>query len=212
MAIYGSNFDYGDSHYKDEGDVAPSTGEFYFLPNWKFPVKLSYSFETPISITRRKYEQRKPLRRIPLRKETFTFTGDIDYEDVWHYLIEHHAESMTIPIYTEPCIPIGTGSLAGVNSIIVNDISGYYNLNNLTLYVIVIDRLDIVDAEILLLNNIENGNTINLIDSITGAFPRERTVMFPIFEAYLESHRRKDNTDTMTTIEVIFKEQNSFGY
>jgi|GEM_PF-5028204 len=212
MAIYGSNFDYGDSHYKDEGDVAPSIGEFYFMPDWNYPVKLSYSFETPISITRRKYEQRKPLRRIPLREETFTYTGNNNYEDVWNYLVEHHAEKMTIPIFTEPCLPVGTGSLAGLNSIEVNNIAGYYNLKNMTIYVIIIDKLDLIGAEILLIDNVENDNTINLIDCITGEFPRERTVIYPIFEAYLKSHRRIDNTDTMTTIELTFKEQNTFGY
>jgi len=205
MAIYGSNYDYGDSHYKDEG--GEEGGElFYFLPNWKFPVKVSYGFKTPISVKRRKGEQRKPLRKYPIRSHEFTVTTKDDFEKIWNYLMNLHASNLFIPIYSEPCRPLGKGSLAGVNVIeVISDIMNYYNLRNWTEYLLAIDLRKIEGSEILLYSDVV-GQYLIISDAIVGDFQRETTIIYPLFYCYLTKNERSEYSDRMTKINLEFTE------
>jgi len=217
MGIYGNNFEYGDSFYKDEASGKNGEGwynpdtTFTFLPNWLFPVKLSYEYNTVISATRRKYEQRKPLRSQlnPQRKHIFTVTEQaVGSERVWNYLISLHADSQAVPIFSEPCLPSGSGSLAGVSVVgVVNPIESYYNLRQLTEFVAVIDRLEEIDTEVIYLDSITAADReINLDAAIVGAFQREHTVLFPVFQAYLTGNNRDDITDSVANIRIEFTE------
>ena len=208
MKPYGSNYEYGNSYYKDEG-LSPGPaiiGYFYFLPNWKYPVKLSYGFDTPISFTRRKLEQRKPLRRYPVRKLSFSVSDDqYRYETLWNYLISIHDTHITLPIYTEPCRVQGSGRLDGVSVVNVNDISNYYNLQNLAIQVAIIDIAHDFLIEIISISSLED-TVINLSTPITSVFQRETSYVFPVFECYLSNKEKIDVTDKMTVFNLEFTE------
>ena len=206
MAVYGSNYDYGDSpFYKDEGwDEGSSL--FYFLPNWKFPVSLSYLFKTIITETRTKVEQRKALLPKPIRRESFVVTENDTYEEVWNYLIQLHASDLYIPIYTEPCKPSGSGSLIGLFDIPVNSVWHNYNLRNLTTFVLVIDLRETITAEVHFLGAAITANQITLADAIAGNFQAETTIIYPLFHCYLSSKERKELTDKMTQFNLEFTE------
>jgi hypothetical protein len=206
MAVYGSNYDYGDSpFYKDEG-WDDTTGLFYFLPNWKFAVSLSYLFKTIISETRTKIEQRKALLPKPIRKESFTVTENDTYEEVWNYLIQLHASDLYLPIYTEPCKPSGSGSLIGLFDIPVNDVWYHYNLRNFTTFVLVIDLREIITAEVHFLGAAVTANLITLADAIIGDFQEKTTIIYPLLHCYLSSKERKELTDKMTQFNLEFTE------
>ncbi|GAH24768.1 unnamed protein product, partial [marine sediment metagenome] len=102
-----------------------------------------------LSITRRKHEQRKALYRKPIREISFSLTDEVLFTKIWHYLIQNHDESFLLPLYTEPCRVQGRGNLLGANFAIVNDISNYYNLQNYTIYVLLIDLRFADEGEIL---------------------------------------------------------------
>jgi len=210
MAVYGSNWDYGDSPlYKDEG-WDDTTSLFYFLPNWKFNVSLSYLFKTIITATRPKAEQRKALLPKPIRKENFVVTDNDTYEELWNYLIQLHASDLYVPIYTEPCKPSGYGSLLGMNDIAVNDVSANYNLKNLTALVLVIDLREIVTAEVHVLTAV-TANQISVADALIGAFQAETTIIYPLFHCYLTQKERRDLTDKMTQFNLEFTEFEVYG-
>ena len=204
MPIWGSNFDYGDSLYKDEGEYAGDT-LFYFLPNWKFAINLKYLFKTALSTKRRKGEQRKALYRTPIRELSFSVTDEILFEKIWHYLMSKHDESFLLPLYTEPCKVQGSGSLLGVNSILVNDISDYHNLNNYTTYVLLIDLRYDDEGEILWIDSLTN-DTINVTTNIVNNFLRQTSYIFPLVDVFLYGHERIDVTDKMTKFVLTCRE------
>ena len=206
MANWGSNFAYGNSCYKDEGCVPVVDGYFYFLPNWKYPVRMKYKFNTIISTTRRKYEQRKALSSKPKRIQSFTVTDNEEHTLIKNYLIYLKSTDLALPIYEEPCLPTVDGLLLGLNAVPVNDISNYFNLQNYTDSVLIIDRRDIVNAEAHLLDSVD-GDTINLVIPVAGNFLGAYTVIFPLFNCFLTSHSFDDVTDTMTKFELEFTEK-----
>lgn len=208
MPIYGSNFNYGDSPlYKDDGGEIILQGTvFRYLPNWNYPVQLSYKFETIISMTRLFYEQRKALRLLSVRKHIFTITENDNYETIWNYFVRRHASSFLVPIFTEPLKISGTGSLVGATSLIVNNFEFYYNLRNLTSYCLLVDlRENNLKSELVILTNLINNVEIRC-SAVVDNFLREYTWVFPVFRAFLSSKTRQDITDNMTQMDFEFTE------
>ncbi len=209
MAVFGNNWDFGISpRFKDEGDFDDPTVylDWKYLPNWKFPIRTSYNFITPISLTRRNHEQRKALWDKPIREINFVVTENIIFQYIWHHLQYIRDKSAIIPIYTEPCRPSGDGSLIGLNVIpIINDMTYYYNLKNLATHVCLIDFSRVLDAELYELSGSVGGN-ITLASNITGNFQASATVIFPVFTGYLLKVTKNDITDTYTKYNLEFTE------
>lgn len=209
MAIYGSNFDYGQSpFYKDDGgDIIAQGTCFQYLPNWNYPVQLSYNFETIISMTRLFYEQRKGLRSTPIRKHVFSITEKDVYEKIWNYFEYRHAESFMVPIFTEPLRVQGSGLMTGAIIFGVTDFLYYYNLRKLTAYCMLIDPRDDVGvgSELVQLTGLTGHDVVNC-SPIVKSFQRENTYMFPTFRAYLTSKNRQEITDRMTLMNFEFTE------
>jgi len=113
---------------------------FHIMPNWNYSVGLSYNFQTVISITRRKLEQRKALIQRPKRILNYSVTDNLKGTSILNYLIYLKARDILTPIYTEPILPTRSGSLLGLMALPVNDISYYYNLQEFTDYIVLIDR------------------------------------------------------------------------
>lgn len=208
---YGS-FVYGQHLYK--GVVAdvdpPLTTEDYFVerPNWEYGVDVSYFMRTAVRQSRKLVESRKPLRGTFARTERFSVTlkGD-DAQDFEHFIEEKHAGIFYIPIFTEPSHPSGSGSLIGLSQFTVtDDLDQFYNLNELTQFVMLIDLLDQVITEVI--PYASNTDTDILLDAnIAGAFQKETTVVFPCMVAYLSKVSIADRTDDTIEIEMTYKEK-----
>ena len=178
---------------------------FHLLPNWKYAVSLKFGFKTVLARARYGAEQRKPLMKLPMRTHRFTVTTKEYHQLIWNYLISIHSNNINIPIFTEPCIPSGSGSLYGESTINLNDITHYYNMQNMASYIAIIDRRNIITSQIYELSTVGN-DSIVLTTAIGSAFQQKTTVIFPVFECYLTNKSRTDITDKMTKIDLEFTE------
>lgn len=179
---------------------------FYMLPNWKYDVTVEYKFMTTISMTRRKVEQRRALHTVPKRLQSFIVTTSENQEMIWNYLLYLRDQNIIMSLYVEPCLPNGSGTLLGDTSIVcTNDLPNYYNLNNLTSRVILMDKRDILKPESRNLASVNN-YTINLSNPVVGNFQREYTVIFPMLNCYLTSFKKKSFTDTVAHFTLEFLE------
>lgn len=180
---------------------------FEVMPNWLFDVNMKYRFETALTMKRRKAEQRKALRDLPIRILSFTITDNEKHSLIWNYLISIHASSIYMPLYNEPCKPDGVGSLTGETSVVIqNDISNYYNLRHMTARLVIIDLLEAVDSEILTLERVNRNINELEFSAIGGAFLRESSIIFPLSVMYLTNKDRTDYSDTMSGIKLEFTE------
>jgi len=177
----------------------------YIIPNWIYSVNLSYNFRTVISLTRRKLEQRKALIVKPQRKLNYIITTNQKGTTILNYLIYLKARNIVTPIYTEPVLLSINDSLLGRTSLLVNNISYYFNLNNYTNYIVLIDKRKTLDTEVLTIDSL-TADTINITSPVTQNFIGNTTIIYPLFSCYLSNKDFKDITDTMTKIELEFTE------
>jgi len=186
MAIYGSNFAYGDSYYKDEGHFT-SDNVFIYLPNWNFPITIKYIFGTIITLKHIKSEQRRSVRSASLRQENFTVTELDDRFEVLHYLQSIKSSHIAVPLFSEPCLPILQTELNGLTSIVIkNDLSKLYNMSKLTNTIILIDFVN-ENNEIIDVSSI-TGNAINLTSTVSMHCLGSNAVIFPVFGAYFSEN------------------------
>ena len=179
---------------------------YHLMPNWKYPVNTSIEFLTPISETRRKKEQRKSLYTRPKRSHSYIVTTEERHEFVFNYLLSLRSSNFYFPLFSEPCVPVGNDNLQGSVSIeCLNDLQHYYSLRFLTVYLVIIDRNEIVYHEVLRLESVIN-NTINLTKAIQSEFYGRQSVIFPMFLSQLTNCKRKNLNDTVTNFDLEFSE------
>jgi len=178
------------------------------FPNWNYIVSLKYTFNTVISVKRKKGEQRKTLYNLPIRLQRFTATETENEALIWHYLIQQHASNFKLPIFSEPCKCEGTGSIQGDTIIqIINNLSGYYNLRELTTQVILIDLTNTLDNEIKTLRKVHTGaKAVEFTTSVVGNFLSQSTVIFPLYNCYILNKSRTDMSDRASKFDLEFME------
>jgi len=217
--FYGDCY-YGEGTYKGHGPATSETGsgeetgiKFFSLVNdtvvnWGESIELKYNFVTAIASTRKLVEQRKSLLGTVKRQIRAFIVGYArEHARIEHYLKSVQASQIYVPIYTEPIRPLGNGSIQGVNSISVDDVSKYYNLRNLTNYVAVIDeRDDPITPEIHPLASASE-NYISIGGSgIYRNFLRQVTTFYPLMLSMLTSKSFTDHADDKTVCELTFTE------
>jgi len=212
---------YGEELYKGIPQTPDGTVNlFAYEPNWASGVQIKYRYNTVISRTRLLKEQRKPLLAKPLRTERFTILDD-DYvfsARLENYLKKYHAKQVLVPIYTEPIL-VDTARhddvLTGLTSIPVNTrMANCYNFINWSMLCLFIDIKYDLTAELKTISQIYQvaGNwTLLLSSAVQTAYPAERTVIYPVFDAVLDSKRLEDHTDQVTEFECVFKEVFLYG-
>lgn len=212
---YGS-YAYGQYLYKGvppEVDPPLSTTEFFVeRPNWAYGVDVTYYMRTVIQESRKYVEYRKPLRRRFHRTERFSVTlkGD-KARDFEHFIEDKHAGIFYLPIFVEPIHPSGAGSMSGLEHFPVSDdLNTYFNLRELTTFVMLVDLLGNVESEVIPYagRTFTGGDTWNVIlgTSISGAFQAGSTVVYPCMVAYLSSVNIADRTDDVIEVEMIYRE------
>ena len=217
---------YGDCVYGEElYKGIPLTPEgtvnlFAWEPNWANGVQVKYRYNTIISRTRLLKEQRKPLLSSPLRTLRFSVLDDdpVFSAKLEHYLKKYHAKQVLVPIYTEPVLVDSSRhdeTIDGFTSVRVNSrIANCYNFINLSLVCLFIDIKYSLKAELKTIQQIYQVDgewTLLLSSVIQTAFRSNRTVIYPLFEAVLESKRLEDHTDTVTDFDCEFKEVFLYG-
>jgi len=206
--VYG-NCVYGEGFYKGvaAAPVVAQSVELYFgfLPNWISPVIMDYSFRTSISKSRKLKEQRKAAIDQARRQTSFRVLEWKDSPKIQMFLEENHARPIFLPVYTEPIVVSAPDNLQGQNVLTTGDLSQYFNLDQFTDYIIIIDGLGELDAEVIELSSY-TANEVTLAANITGAYTRGRAHIYPAMYAFITGKKMIDETDTIVDYELTFRE------
>lgn len=173
-------------------------------PNWERDVNLELAFETSIAENRFFKEQRRYLREDPLRGiKLSAWAKGLDAQKTKQDLSYGHDKVFGIPIYSEPCYP--TGTITGQTTInISNDITKYWNLNNLCTYVMIVDH-DKLIGEVKEVSSV-GASSVVLVRSVVQSFDVEATIVYPIFMATITSLTLRNETDDVIYFDLNFEE------
>lgn len=178
-------------------------------PNWERDIKLELAFETSIAENRFFKEQRRYLREDFWRAiKLSAWAEGLDAQKTKQNLVYGHDKVFGIPIYSEPCYP--TGMITGQTTInISNDITKFWNLNNLSTYVIIVDHAGLV-GEVKEVDSIGAGSIV-LVRAVTQTFVEALTVVYPMFMATIASLSLQNVTDDLIVFDVNFEEYITSG-
>lgn len=178
---------------------------FDFEPNWKDKVNIGYTFLTSVKPSKLLKEQRKAFFTDLKRTESFSVDLASNADRLFNTLQMGNSVPFYLPIFTEALIPDGVGNLQGLDVIPVNDFTNYYNLNNLTTQLMLVDLTRAEKSEIVTISSLATPN-INLDAVISGLFPLKTTVVYPIMLATCSAKRVSDVTDGVTSYDLEFSE------
>jgi len=151
-------------------------------PDWKVGVRVSYQFNTVVEVSVRYKEQRRPLLQYPSRAQAckFVFMGFREQQRALSLLKKSHGKVLGVPLYVEPL----TINQLGTDYITVDeDISKYFNLNNLSKYVILIDYANNI-AEAKEIQSIA-ASTITFKSDIKNSFNLPSSIAYPLMLSYV---------------------------
>ena len=199
---------YGEGAYKGV-DVAygPNDRMFRFLPDWKAGIQFSYYQETVIAKARLLKEQRRPLLNGIKRIQTFEAWNNKINAGIEVFLKLNHARYIYMPVYVEPVLLEGNGSLNGESSVTAKtSIQYFYNLQSLTDIIMLINLATPSEGTLATLDSITGNFTINLKEPLTIDYLKEQTVLYPCMYGALERVRLTDQVDTITKYKMTIKE------
>jgi hypothetical protein len=199
---------YGTGRYKGRAPVIdpPQSAAYYFsfLPNWEGGIDLSYEYRTTIEESRLNAEQRKSLVDRPYRVQKVSLLEAADYTDIQNFLESNHGRTFYVPIYSEPMLPIGSGSMAGQSAFTVPNTAEFYNLRTYPSFVMLIDFVDQIRSEVHAVDSITD--TVLTLETAVGDFEFARCVFYPAMVAYLDAKSITDQTDTVTEMDLTLRE------
>ena len=200
---------------------------FPFLPDWSKGISMKYGFDTVITTGEKSTEQRKSLRNIPYRKESFSLLESDNAPGVNQVLKVYKDSYLDLPIYSEQILVTDTGDLTGKTTLNVGDTSSMFNLwleqqaeadiyypQNISL--MVWDLASGLFQSVFLLNRafqfvslvalsqfaITFTPALSTGSTINGA----TTVIFPTFKARYLEPAQADETDKLSEIQLDFEE------
>ena len=191
--------------YPAEIDDSFTHVPFYFEPNWASEVNFSYTFNTAMGSSQQRFgEQRRAILEWPKRNQKANFLLDaVENNEITNLLSYAHDQILGVPIYHERFRT--TTALLGATTIeIVEDISEYWNLQNLTEFLLLIDRGS-GEAAVKEISSI-NGQDIELVYAIASDLAAGDTVIFPLFLGYTEQVKPRNVTPNIVELELEFKE------
>ena len=162
---------------------------FDFPPNWADAISVKYRFDTALFASEHYREQRKALKALPCIDMSFNVLADTRAPEIWDWLRASLNAPLYVPMWTEPLIPAAaTGG--PWTSVVTQDFSGCYYFNNLTRFVIFIDRTQATAPQLATLGAI-SGTTGFAVGANTWTAPLANTIIYPAFAG----HTRHDNAE-----------------
>lgn len=172
-----------------------------FYHNWGKTYRIKYEAETIISVTKKLYEQRRPLYP-SLRREisaSDTFASSIKIKN---YLKTYMNHIVALPLVAEPMTINLTGPLTGLTSLPINEtISDFWNLAH-TDYVVLVNTAT-GETEVCALL----GYTTSLeVAALLNSWNAEDVIIYPIIFCVLTNHNISEITDLVAEISITAKE------
>jgi hypothetical protein len=163
-----------------------------YEPNWDDGPKIEYIFETVVTATERFKEQRRPLTESPRRSTEVSIYGMSQRAQYfWNSLNYGKDKVFGVPIWNE--VFFVQNATAGDTTIdTVGSVEKFWNLQNLCEYVMFYN-IDTYAYEVKSLSSASN-NSIELASELLNTFDTDKTVVFPIFLAYVESMQLDPNS------------------
>lgn len=178
---------------------------FNFLCDWRESPKIKYGFQTVIWRNLYFQEQRRPLLVQPIREMEAAFT--IQKQNVEKFTNEVRnlsKKTIGIPVYLEP---MSSASNLQGNTILTmrENLSNYFNLNNLSILILVLSKSDKYKSELKMIASI-GSSSITVDQPVIGNFPPEDTIVFPVMIGIIESKNFVEETAKVVTANLQFKE------
>lgn len=200
---------YGDGTYKGVAYTAeiPFTATRYvlFLPDWRTPIEVEYEQDSSVTETDQNKEYRVSLMNRPLIRQRVLISHNEYYARIENWLRLRHGTAFYAPLYVEPVLFSGSGSMVGQTVLPTStDLSEYWLLNNHASYFFVLDR-DELTGQVAELSSVA-ANQVTLAEQISEGLTFETAIGFPAFTALLEREQMRDVTDEFTDFQLTFKE------
>lgn len=183
---------------------------FSFPNNWIEDVKLSYNFSTAIYKNKRFVEQRRSLRNLVLRKQSFRVTKEAVEKDLLlNKLMYAKDKRIALPLYPEICKTTTTNLLGKTALTIVEDLSNYWNLYNLCSFILLIETYDKYE---LIQKNFVTVDTIMLENAITIDFDTDLVRIFPVIFATFGEIKPVYITSKIYSMSMTFQEIRTYQH
>lgn len=173
-------------------------------PDWSDGILFSLTFDTVISTGRTLLEQRRPLIPVPSRELSVSYVAEgLDDQILLNKVCWCHDKMVGVPLYHEPFYVDDVTADSVVLSA-VTDISGYFNLNRLARYVLVMNRVTGLYG----LFEIESisGSDVTLTMPVGDLYPSGETVVYPVLFAMIASADFGSLTPVARSARITFKE------
>ncbi|MCK5605702.1 hypothetical protein KAR91_27655 [Candidatus Pacearchaeota archaeon] len=177
---------------------------FSFEPNWIQDVSLTYLMQTIISNNRLFVEQRRPLLDEIVREQKFALlVNQIEAQRVINDYSFANEKLLAVPVYQEHMTT--TTAITGATVLaIVEDFTKFYNLNNLSDFVFLLDRAT-GKHEVKGVASIGGGN-ITLDNAVGETLDKASTSIYPAMLATFREVSVAHPTDNIAEISAEFQE------
>lgn len=201
--------DYGDGWYKG---VRPeieiplnATRYILFLPDWRKRINVEYEQMGSVTESDENKEYRVALMDRPLVTEKVLISHDEYFARIENWLRLRHGTPFYCPLYVEPVLFTGTGSMVGQTTLPTStDLTNYWYLNSHARFFFVLDRDEEV-GEVAAIASV-GANEVVLEEQITEDLTFENAVGFSAFTGLLEGAAMKDVTSRLTDFELTLQE------
>lgn len=172
--------------------------------DWSSTYGIDYKYETVISATRTLYEQRRQLFN-RCRREIHLKGYVNNYAKANNYIRYSIDKPAIVAIYSEPMRLVTSGSLQGLTTIsIYEDITYYWNLQNLSDMIVIINK-NTRASEVCELSSI-SGNDIILSGAIENNWDASSVVLYPVALMYVDQSEFSSITDTIADCNLKYRE------
>jgi hypothetical protein len=174
--------------------------------NWDVDLNIVYEFTSTIYSNEKLYEQRRALSKESWINIKGTYdTSGLKSRRHHNLLMYGHDKVFGVPIYSEkltPTILVQAGSTITVEE----DFTYYYNLNQKSDYIIIVDHVNEM-AEIKEISSLVVGSKqINVSQPISNDFDTTTTFVYPCAFCIVKSFRGNMQTDRFDAMMVDFRE------
>lgn len=176
-----------------------------FLPDWRTPVEVEYEQMASVTESDQNQEYRAALMNRPLITEKVLISHAEYFARIEHWLRLRHGTAFYAPLYVEPVLFSGSGSMIGATTLNTStDLSNYWYLNTHASFFFVLDRGEEI-GEVAEISSV-SANQIVLSEALTESLTYKGAVGFPAFTALLRGERMADRTNRFTDFTLTFEE------
>jgi hypothetical protein len=178
--------------------------DFIFEPDWGSAVSERYKLQTAIKTNEKLYEQRRPLVPKFIREVNAKFVEKGYIGQRLFFLLQYIKDKeINVPIYSE--LMTGTPTVGHTSITVDQDVTYFWNLQNLCSYVIILNWID-DKFETRGLASV-SGSTLNLTEAITNTYSNPKaTTIYPAFVGILLETQTKHLSDDLFEVDVRFEE------